>query len=119
MLHKCANPGGSIRLGLLRRGKLFQFESEYYEAPAPGAVSCSRKARPIRRVERYWLCDECAASLTLTFDQSRGVVTVPLPDAAGQRVLTAVHLEEIKANTVRPPAGHEARWGMRRSTWTS
>jgi len=119
MLHKCANPRCAIRFRQLRRGKLFQIESEYLEASESALTASNRKARPLRRVERYWLCDECAACLTLTFDHSRGVVTVPLPDAAGQRILTAVHLQELQSSATLARAGQGSRWGMRGVSWTS
>jgi hypothetical protein len=110
MLHKCANPGCAIRFRHLRRGKLFQIESEYFEAPESGPpIASGRKVRPLRRVERYWLCDQCASCLTLTFDQSRGVVTVPLPDAAGQRIMTAMHLQELQSSTALARAGQGSR----------
>jgi len=98
MLHKCANPACSIRFRNLGQGRLFQIESEYTEAPAS-----TRRSRLLRRVERYWLCDQCASTLTLSFDQSHGVVTVPLPDTVRQRILTTVHLQEL------PSPSHPAR----------
>lgn len=118
MLHKCANPACTIRFRNLGRGKLFQIESEFLEAPALGVAASTRRSRSLRRVERYWLCDECAAELTLTFDQSHGVVTVPLQDTPRQRLLTSMHLQELPT----PPqlgSAPGARAGMRGITWTS
>jgi len=78
MLHKCANPNCLTRFRHLRRGKLFQIELGYLETTAVGQPS-ARRSRPLRRVERYWLCDECAGQLTLAFDPAYGIVTVPHP----------------------------------------
>jgi hypothetical protein len=117
MLHKCANPACAVRFRYLGRGKLFQIESEYLAAPAPGPSASGRRVRGLRRVERYWLCDECACSLTLTFDQSSGVVTVPLPDAAKQRVLTALRLQPPQSTAPIVRTGGSG-WGMRGVTWT-
>lgn len=60
-------------------------ETEYF--------SGSRKARPWRRVEHYWLCDSCSSFVTLTFDQSRGLITVPLPDGMGRKTVKMVSMD--------------------------
>lgn len=87
MLYKCANEACSVPFRRLREGKLFQVETEYFAQPnAAGA----QRRRPWRRVEHYWLCDACSAYITLTFDRERGVVTVPLPDGMGKRMITLV-----------------------------
>jgi hypothetical protein len=117
MLHKCANPACAVRFRNLGRGKLFQIEAEYLEAPAPRPSASGRRVRTLRRVERYWLCDECASSLTLTFDQSRGVVTVPLPELAKPRVLTALRRQPLQSSVPTVRTGG-SRWGMRGVTWT-
>jgi hypothetical protein len=66
MLNQCANPGCGTRFRRLQDGKLFLVEVKVGEA------------KPCRRLEHYWLCDPCAAVLTLSFEQERGVVAVPL-----------------------------------------
>jgi hypothetical protein len=75
MLHKCANSMCSNLFRRLHEGKLFQVETEYL--PAFRAVAPWRRNQPVRKVERYWLCDECAPQMTLSFEKG-GVVTVPL-----------------------------------------
>jgi hypothetical protein len=78
MLHKCANPacGGVFRS--LSRGKLFLLETE--NAPViSDAGPANRRERPVRHVERYWLCDLCSPLLSLIFERGRGMVTIPLP----------------------------------------
>jgi hypothetical protein len=117
MLHKCANPACAVRFRNLGRGKLFQIESEYLEASGLRPSASGRRVRALRRVERYWLCDECASSLTLTFDQNRGVVTVPLPDVAKPRVLTALRLQPLQSSAPTARTGG-SRWEMRGATWT-
>lgn len=72
MLHKCANPNCSKPFLRLDRGKLFQVETERL----PPVHSSRRKL--LRQIERYWLCDECAQLLTLTFEKGRGVTIMPL-----------------------------------------
>ena len=117
MLHKCANPACAVRFRNLGRGKLFQIESEYLEASGRRPSPSGRRVRALRRVERYWLCDECASLLTLTFDQGRGVVTVPLPHVAKPRVLAALRLQPLQSSAPAARTG-ESRWGMGGITWT-
>jgi len=92
MLYKCANEACSAPFRRLREGKLFQVETEYF-AGHPGARTSLRRSRSGRRVEHYWLCDACSPYVTLTFDQGRGVVTVPLPDGTGKKTVRVVTLE--------------------------
>lgn len=78
MLHKCANPACSNPFRRLSEGKLFQVEK-----PAPPySPHSGRSSRPTRRVEHYWLCDDCSALLTLAFEKGRGLITVPLQQVA-------------------------------------
>jgi len=78
MLHKCANPQCASPFRKLSEGKLFLIEVD--------ASDLTRYRNPVwqggfgRRVEYYWLCDQCAAILTLSFEKERGMVLVPLPD---------------------------------------
>jgi hypothetical protein len=89
MLYKCANEACSAPFRRLREGKLFQVETEYF-AGHPSATTSLRRTRNCRRVEHYWLCDACSPYVTLTFDQERGVVTVPLPDGSGKKTVRVV-----------------------------
>lgn len=91
VLHKCANSACSNLFRRLSQGKLFQVEAEYSPALA-------RNGRMQRRVEYYWLCDECSCFLTLTFERGRGMTTIPLPQP-GRKPVTAVQLDAL-----RPPA---------------
>ena len=86
MLYKCANEACNTPFRRLREGKLFQVETEYYSGRGP-SPTLSRRVRPWRRVEHYWLCDACSPFVTLTFDRDRGVVTVPLPDGSGKKTI--------------------------------
>ncbi|HMK20709.1 MAG TPA: hypothetical protein VK466_00145 [Terriglobales bacterium] len=95
MLYKCANEASNTPFRRLREGKLFQMETEYFAGRGP-SPALSRRARPWRRVEHYWLCDACSPFVTLTFDRERGVVTVPLPDGSGQKTVKMVsHVNEL------------------------
>lgn len=93
MLHKCANPACSNPFRRLNDGKLFQVE----KPASPYSPQGGRNVRRRRRVEHYWLCDDCSALLTLAFEKGRGLITVPLPqvEAHGSAVdgqaVTGVH----------------------------
>jgi len=76
MLSKCANPSCSNQLIYLRQGKLFVME----HAPETAARlenPTSTKAKPVQRVEHFWLCGPCSADMTLTYDQQSGVRIIP------------------------------------------
>jgi hypothetical protein len=72
VLRKCANPVCCAQFRYLHQGKLFEIEAQYSESrqvdrqPEPG----NSKAH----IERWWLCDECAAHITLRFDRRQGLV---------------------------------------------
>ena len=76
MLSKCANPACSKPFRYLRDGKVFEIDSTKESQLASGDT------KPVRRVEFFWLCGECSAELTLVNDQEKGVITVPIPQAA-------------------------------------
>lgn len=87
MLSHCANAECSRPFLRLRQGKLFLVETECVakegDLTAPSSPHMRQQAW---RVERYWLCDECAKVWTLVHDRHRGIVLVPLlRPAAGAR----------------------------------
>lgn len=96
MLHKCANSSCTAVFRYLREGKLFYVETEIFSTNQPGPAGSARK-RGSRRIEHYWLCDECSSHVTLTFDQHQGVLTVPLPDGIGKKTVRMVPVEEAMA----------------------
>jgi len=84
MVSKCANPGCSAPFLYLRQGRLFRFETLKNEGrenrptfgmdPTLGPLS--------RRLEFFWLCDDCAPLLTVQFEAGSGVVIRPRAHAA-------------------------------------
>jgi hypothetical protein len=107
MLYKCANEACYTPFRRLREGKLFQVETEYFAEKAVNGTRRARRGRPWRRVEHYWLCDQCASYVTLTFDRKRGVVTVPLPDGSGQKIVTVVSPTDEAA--ISEPSGSSSK----------
>ncbi len=79
MLSKCANPDCSAPFHYLREGKLFQIE-----AGDNGPQLVSDK-RPARKIEYFWLCGNCADTMTLALHHSKGVIAIPLPGRAIRR----------------------------------
>lgn len=79
MLSRCANSQCSRPFLRLRQGKLFLVETEYVAklGKLPASASTSMRPQP-RRVERYWLCDQCAAVWTLVQEHNQGIELVPL-----------------------------------------
>jgi hypothetical protein len=72
MVTQCANPACRAPLRYLRDGRLFQFE---VRAVGPGKVP------PQHQVSHFWLCGQCSLTMTLTFDNTRGVMAIPLQSA--------------------------------------
>jgi hypothetical protein len=75
MLSKCANPGCPAPFLYLHQGKLFRMDSNS-EGPPTDAVTEAR--RPVRRLEFFWLCDQCAVLVTLNYQKGVGITAVPL-----------------------------------------
>ena len=84
MLHKCANPACTVPFRSLREGKLFLAET----FPSDLSDAFDGNRRKLRRRERFWLCDVCAAHFTLRFDPVVGMLTVPLSERGIPRFLT-------------------------------
>jgi len=91
MLSRCANSKCSKPFLKLREGKLFLVETERVTNPGdsspPPFVRVVRAQREQRRVEHFWLCEDCAALWTLVYDQGSGVVLASLRPTAGRLVL--------------------------------
>lgn len=111
MLHKCANTTCSNPFRRLSEGKLFQVETEY-SSPADGPKGHTpRNGRPLHRIEHYWLCNECSSFLTLTFEKGRGMITIPLPGAAGRKTVRALGFDDLDTRV------EEAALSVSRGGW--
>jgi len=85
MLQKCANPTCLHPFRRLSEGRLFLVEMEILDPV--NRVRARADGRVPHRIEHFWLCNDCAEVLTLTFERGQGVVTVPLPETAKKRAL--------------------------------
>lgn len=77
MLSKCANPECAAPFIYLREGRLYQIDT----GAGPQLVT---DARPPHHIEYFWLCGQCASSMTLAFQRGKGVVMVPLHREGGR-----------------------------------
>jgi hypothetical protein len=79
MVSKCANPSCSKPFRYLHEGKLFRVEKPYNHLPDDGGPMTAdlTSAKPVRSVEFFWLCEKCAAVMTLSFQQEAGIRMVP------------------------------------------
>jgi hypothetical protein len=93
VLHKCANPACLVPFRKLSQGKLFLVETE----PLHGSElrRAHWRGQASHRIEYYWLCDQCAFALTLSYEKERGVVTVPRPEVAKKRPAAAAGATEM------------------------
>ena len=94
MLSHCANAQCSKPFLRLREGKLFLVETGRPKPRDMESVGFPHR-QPHRHVERYWLCDECAAVWTLIYDREQGIRLMPLPRPAAS-----------------VPAAIAAKWGV-------
>jgi len=106
MLHKCANSCCGNLFRRLSEGKLFQVETEYFDNGVRGNGNNAARTRARRRVEYFWLCEDCASFLSLTFDKAQGVITVPLADTSGRKTVTALSPRDGSENK-RETVGHQ------------
>ncbi len=97
MLHKCANPTCLAPFRKLSQGKLFLVEMGPHEGSKPRRAHW--RGPSFNRIEYYWLCDQCAFALTLSYEKGRGVVTVPRPDGAKKRPTVAVQAHDATQST--------------------
>jgi hypothetical protein len=97
MLHKCANPVCANPFRRLSEGKLFLVETDRFTS---SRLTLRRWDDGVqRRVEHFWLCAQCAAVLTLTFEKGKGLKTVPLPNPARKKDAVSVPLALAAAET--------------------
>jgi hypothetical protein len=78
MLSKCTNPGCSAPFLYLSRGRLFRWETPSGAKGDGRTFGADPQAQSTaRRIEFFWLCEDCAATMTLIFEKGAGVVARP------------------------------------------
>jgi hypothetical protein len=82
MVSKCANPECLATFRYLHTGKLFRFETSFGHERRLGLGQNEVAMRPLRRLEFYWLCENCAPRMTLAYDRQSGLKVQPYTTAA-------------------------------------
>lgn len=75
MLSKCANPSCTASFRYFHQGRLFRMEVETSD---PDEAVLTHTGKSVRRAEFFWLCDGCAARMTLEHSINGSVVVRPL-----------------------------------------
>ncbi len=75
MISKCANPACPTPFHYMREGKVFRMEFD--AEPNSVGPPVTGLPKPPRRVEHFWLCGACAATLTMVVIQGQ-VTAVPI-----------------------------------------
>lgn len=78
MVSKCANPVCSASFRYLHEGRLFRMIVAENVAGHSNHSADSEMKKASSRIEFFWLCEECATEMTLTFKPGLGVTTQPL-----------------------------------------
>jgi hypothetical protein len=86
---KCANRDCGAPFRYFRDGRLFAFE---LSGRRPSEAEKSTADH--HSVEHFWLCGQCASTLTLILEPNRGVVARPLPCNGAS---SGAHDEELQA----------------------
>ena len=85
VVSKCANPGCAATFRYFHQGKLFRLETEAGLERRRALGNDDEKKKPLRHIEFYWLCENCAQKMTIVFEKGVEVAARPnaLPKAAG------------------------------------
>ena len=86
MVSKCANPNCAVTFRYFHQGKLFRLETEAGLDRRRALGNDDSMKKPLRRIEFYWLCEDCAEKMTLVFEKGAGVLARPnlgVPAVAG------------------------------------
>lgn len=73
MVSKCANPACGVPFRYLHTGQLFRVETAAGFERRRSMGRDAADAKPLRRLEFFWLCENCARGMTVMFDKDVGV----------------------------------------------
>lgn len=73
MVSKCANPECSVPFRYFHTGKLYRVDTTTGLDRRRTMGHDGEQGKTLRRLEFFWLCEECAGKMTLNFDKSSGV----------------------------------------------
>ena len=75
MLSKCANPDCENIFRYMHEGKLFRLEVDAPTRAGSNSVTNGEITKSGRHLEFFWLCDNCAARMTLVYRKGFGITT--------------------------------------------
>ncbi len=81
MISQCSNPSCGRPLSSLAEGRLFQFEITSISISAVDENSEQFDETPQRETAHFWLCAQCAATMTLWLEPLGGLRVLPLEAA--------------------------------------
>jgi hypothetical protein len=62
----------------MHEGKLFRMETEIQSENSSSLAYGPDRKRSMRHLEFFWLCDNCASTMTLVYEKGVGVRAKPL-----------------------------------------
>ncbi len=87
MLSKCLNSRCSATFQYFGQGRLFRVD--FADAGRKRASSGKDTVAPIRSkacpIEHFWLCEACAATMTLALSEGGEVCLIPIPCEVAER----------------------------------
>ena len=99
MVAQCVNPSCCAPLHSFSEGRLFQFEVVSISVAASDDMTQAFDEKPQRQTSHFWLCGQCASSMTLVLEARRGLRIVPvseqgeMPDLGDLSALKEKHAE--------------------------
>jgi hypothetical protein len=91
MLIRCANPNCHIPRKSYSEGRLFQFEIVAISVAASDDTCEPFDEKPERKISHFWLCESCAAKMSLELDPKQGLRLVPLRENQVHQLPQAEH----------------------------
>ena len=77
MVSKCANPECATPFRYFHQGQLFRLETQTGHDRRKGMGVDNDLKKPLRRIEFFWLCEDCAGRMTLVSEKGAGVTVRP------------------------------------------
>ncbi|MCU1271421.1 MAG: hypothetical protein JWN74_2715 [Acidobacteriaceae bacterium] len=77
MVSKCANPDCSAPFRYFHTGKLFRADTAFGFDRRRAMGRDAQQNKLPRRLEFFWLCEDCCGKMTLSFDRDSGVTVRP------------------------------------------
>ena len=80
---RCVNENCQRPLQSLEEGRLFQFEIVAISLAANDEAKAPFDETPQRETVHFWLCGDCASTMSLVLEPARGLKMVPVQERAG------------------------------------